>query len=96
MADWFHAPEIKEIDVTAWHGNAGELIRILALDDVKVSQVNVVITDSAGTVLEQGAAAQAEGSWWNYTSTVTDASAARIVVTAQDLPGHIAEFHWEE
>ena len=96
IADWFHAPEIKEIDVTAWHGTAGEVIRILAVDDVQVTQVNVVITDGTGTVLEQGAAVQAEGAWWNYTVTVTSASASRIVVTARDLPGHIAEFQWED
>ena len=96
VADWFHAPEIKEIDVTAWHGTAGEIIRVQAVDDVKVTQVMVVITDGAGTVLEQGAAEPAEGAWWNYTATVTDPSASRIVVTARDLPGHIAEFNWED
>ena len=96
MADFFHAPEIKDIDVTAWHGTAGEVIRIQAVDDVKVTQVTVVITDSTGTVLEQGAAVQAEGAWWNYTATVTSASASRIVVSARDLPGHIAEFQWED
>ncbi len=94
MADFFHAPEIKELDASAWHGTAGEVIRILAVDDVKVTQVNVVITDDAGTVIEQGAAVQAEGAWWNYTTTVTNASADRIVVTARDLPGNIAEFNW--
>lgn len=96
MADWFHAPEVKEIDVTAWHGTAGEIIRIQAVDDVKVTQVNVVITDGTGTVLEQGAAEPAEGAWWNYTATVTDPNASRIVVTARDLPGHIAEFNWSD
>jgi selenophosphate synthetase-related protein len=96
MADWFHAPEIKEIDVTAWHGTAGQMIRILAVDDVKVTQVTVVITDGAGTVLEQGAAVQAEGAWWNYTTTVTDPNASRIVVSARDLPGHIGELNWSD
>jgi hypothetical protein len=72
------------------------VIRILAVDDVKVTQVNVVITDGAGTVLEQGAAVQAEGAWWNYTTTVSDPNASRIVVTARDLPGHIAQFNWED
>lgn len=96
MADWFHAPEITEIDVEAWHGQAGQVIRVQAVDDVQVTQVNVVITDDAGTVLEQGAAVQAEGAWWNYTSTTTNVNASRIVVSARDLPGHIAEFNWED
>ena len=96
MADFFHAPEIKEVDVTAWHGQTGELIRIQAVDDVQVTQVNVVITDDAGTVVEQGTAVRAEGAWWNYTTTTTEPTASRIVATARDLPGHIAEFNWSE
>ena len=30
MADWFHPPEIKEIDLSAWTGQAGQSIRIQA------------------------------------------------------------------
>lgn len=95
MADWFHAPEITELDASAWTGAIGQVIRIQAVDDVKVTQVNVVITDNAGTVLEQGAAVQAEGAWWNYTTTATAPEYPRIVATARDLPGHIAEFNWD-
>lgn len=95
MADWFHAPEIKEIDVEGWSGQAGQVIRIQAVDDVKVAQVQVLITDDSGTVLEQGAAIQAEGAWWSYTTTVTDNNATRIVVSARDLPGNIAQLNWE-
>lgn len=95
VADWFHAPKIIEIDAQNWHGAEGETIRVKAVDDVQVTQVNVVITDNAGTVIEQGAAVQAEGGWWNYTTTVTDANASRIMVTARDLPGNVAEMNWD-
>ncbi len=95
MADWFHAPEITEVDASNWHGAAGQPIRVRAEDDVQVTQVNVVITDAAGIVLEQGAAVQAGDNWWTYTTTATAADGARIVASARDLPGHIAEFHWE-
>lgn len=95
MADFFHAPEILELDVTAWHGEAGQVIRIKAMDDVQVTQVNVVITDSAGAVLEQGAAAQSDNRWWNYTTTAAAAGDPRVVVTARDLPGNLAEFNMD-
>ena len=91
MADWFHAPEIQELDVSAWYGEVGQVIRIKAVDDVQVTQVNVVITDNANVVLEQGAAVRAEGAWWNYTTTATAPDGPRVVATARDLPGHIAE-----
>ncbi len=96
IADWFHAPEIREIDVSAWNGAAGEVIRVQAVDDVQVTQVNVLITDSDGVALEQGAAVQTDGLWWQYTTTATAPDEARVVVTARDLPGHIAQMEWEE
>ncbi len=95
MADFFHAPEILELDVAAWHGEVGQVIRIKAMDDVKVTQVNVVITSNTGTVLEQGAAAQSDNRWWDYTTTAPAADSPRVIVTARDLPGNIAEFHWD-
>ena len=95
MADWFHAPEILELDVSAWHGAVGQMIRVKAMDDVQVTQVNLVITDSAGAVLEQGQAVRADGLWWNYTATATAPESPRIVVTARDLPGHIAQMNWD-
>jgi hypothetical protein len=94
MADWFHAPEILELDASGWNGAAGQVIRIKAIDDVQVTQVNVVITDSAGAVLEQGQAVRADGLWWNYTTTAAAPDGPRVVATAHDLPGHIAEFNW--
>ena len=56
MADWFHTPEVLEIDMSAWGGVQGQIIRIKAIDDVQVAQVNVVITDEQGNAIEQGAA----------------------------------------
>jgi hypothetical protein len=94
LSDWFHAPEILELDVSGWHGEAGGVIRIQAIDNVRVTQVNVVIKDSAGVVLEQGGALSADGTWWNYTTTAPVPEGARLIVTARDLPGHIAQMDW--
>ena len=95
MADFFHAPEILELDVTAWNGAVGQVIRIKVMDDVKVTQVNVVITDGTGAVLEQGAAVQSDNRWWNYTTTATAQDNPRVIVTARDLPGNISVFNWD-
>lgn len=95
MVDFVHAPEISELDIHDWNGAAGETIRIKAVDHLRVEQVNVVITHSTGTALEQGAATRAEGNWWTYTTTTTAPSQARVVVTARNLPWDIAEFHVE-
>jgi hypothetical protein len=96
MADFFHGPEILELDLDAWDGEVGQILRIKVMDDVKVTQVNVVITDGTGVVLEQGPAIQSDNRWWNYTTTATAQDGSRVVVTARDLPGNLAEFNWED
>ena len=91
VADWFHPPEIIEVDLSAWNGGVGEVIRIKAVDDVQVTRVTVVITDEADAVIEQGEAEQAEGLWWDYTTTAEASGNPKVLVSARDLPGHIAE-----
>jgi len=91
MADWLHEPQIKDIDLSGWSGLAGQVIRIQAVDDVQVRQVTVVITDEAGTVLEQGAAVKGDDLWWDYTTTQPASGNPKVIVSAEDLPGHIAK-----
>lgn len=91
-ADWFHPPEILDVDLSAWNGGIGEAIRMQVQDDVQVAQVTVVITDEADAVLEQGAAVQQEDAlWWVYTTTAEASGTPKVIVSAQDLPGHISQ-----
>ena len=96
MADWFHAPEVQEIDMENWNGAVGDIIRIKAVDDVQVTQVTVLITEQSGTVLEQGAATNAGSGWWTYTTQTAVSGSPRVVASARDLPGHIAELEWQD
>lgn len=92
VADWFHTPEILEIDLDGWTGQAGETVRIRAQDDVMVKTVKVVIADDQGNVVEQGVATAVDGVWWAYTTTAACSTAqAQVIVTAEDLPGHAAQ-----
>ncbi len=54
IADWFHSPEVDEIDLSDYTGQAGQVIRAKVADDVQVTQVSVVIATEAGVVVEQG------------------------------------------
>lgn len=96
MADWFHAPEVQEIDMENWNGAVGDVIRIKAVDDVQVTQVTVLITDQGGSVLEQGTATNAGSGWWTYTSQTTVSGSPRVVASARDLPGNVAQLEWED
>lgn len=89
LADWFHGPQILDVDLSHWSGQAGQLIRVRAVDDVQVQQVTVAILDGAGATLEAGQAVAAPGGmWWEYTTTVVALDGAKVQVSAQDLPGN--------
>ena len=90
IADWFHEPEIGEIDLSGWTGQAGQPIRIKAMDDVQVERVTVLITDAEDVLLEQGSAAPEDGLWWVYTTTQTASDQPKVIAIARDLPGNIA------
>ena len=96
MADWFHAPEVQEIDMDGFHGAVGDLIRIRAVDDVQVSMVTVLITDEGGAVLEQGSAVSEGSGWWHYVTQTAISGSPRVVASARDLPGNVAQLEWEE
>jgi hypothetical protein len=91
VADWFHRPQILEIDLSGWANGDGGTIRVRAQDDVMVTGVQVAIKDETGTVLEEGEAQNAGALWWEYSTTQAAANNMRVTVTATDLPGHVTE-----
>jgi len=91
IGDYLHPPKILEIDLNAWSGEAGQVLRIRAQDDVQVERVSVVIADEADNVLEQGQAVEVGALWWEYTTIATANGSARVMVSAIDLPGRVTE-----
>jgi hypothetical protein len=93
VADFFHAPDIDVIDVSAYHGQPGDVIRIEVTDDFAVREVKVVITNADGSPVEEGYAQQeAVGYEWTYKATATNNSpdGDRIEIYASDTPGNIS------
>ena len=92
VADFFHAPNIDEINVSKYTGKIGDTITVKATDDFKVTEVSVAIYNADGSEVEHGLAVQsANGVDWVYTATADNDSldGDKIVVQASDLPGHI-------
>ncbi len=92
IADFFNAPEITEVDVSDYHGKAGDPIRVAAMDDVEVARVEVSITTADGTAVEAGEATL-DGGHWRYVATAAVAAGTdvRIGVRAYDRPGGVGE-----
>jgi len=92
VADWFHKPEILDINTSGWTGKVGQTILIRAEDDTKVTRVGVVIHNGNGTLHEQGEAVQSEIDdllWIYTTTTLTPLDPAPLVeAKAYDLPGN--------
>lgn len=89
MGDYLNPPEVKSIDASGYHGQAGDLIKVNASDDFTVTAVNVVIRDGSAAVLEQGPAALVDG-LWTYAATQAAAPGQTVTIeaAARDYPGH--------
>ena len=92
VADFLNAPEVDLIDLSAYTGRTGDVIRVVAHDDFMVKGVAVLIRDNSGTVLEQGTATAAPDGSWQYTATTNLPlnQHVAIEVSATDLPGNKA------
>lgn len=91
VADYLNAPDIRDVDFSAYRGQLGDRITIQATDDFAVTAVRVRIENPDGSLVEEGAAvAQPDGFTFLYTATVANASLAgdKITVTAEDRAGN--------
>jgi hypothetical protein len=94
VADFLHAPNIDVIDLSGYHGQQGDVIRIEATDDFMVKEVRVVISDHEGNVVEEGDAQPGTLNFeWIYTAIAENPNPAgdRIEVYASDIPGNISK-----
>jgi hypothetical protein len=91
VADFFNAPDIDTVDLSAYTGAVGEQIRIIVSDDFAVKSVHVKINNADGFLVEEGYASRSAGNLWIYTATQNNESldGDRILITASDLPGNI-------
>lgn len=91
VADFFNAPDIDTIDVSAYFGNIGDTITVRVTDDFQVAAVQVKIEDPNNNLVEQGAATPAgNGLEWIYTATAANGSVSgdKITITATDTPNN--------
>lgn len=93
IADFFNAPDIHEIDISQYTGSVNSTIKIRVTDDFEVKTVHVNITNSDGSLVEEGGAVQEpDGIHWVYTATAENVSldGDKISVSATDRPSNNA------
>jgi hypothetical protein len=96
IADFFNAPTVDDVDLSAYNGNVGDTLKIKASDEFGVASVHVALTNlQNGAAIESGNAVEtAPGSGlWVYTATVavnSGGTTVKIDVVATDRPGGTA------
>jgi len=91
IQDFYGAPEIEEIDLSNYTGEANSFIRVYATENFRVDQVRVMIENEQNQEVESGFATQEENTdWWKFIVSGTHilSSGGKVVVTASDLPGN--------
>ena len=92
VADFLNAPDIHEVNLSAYHGAEGDTIQVSASDDFAVRNVTVKIVNADGDTVEEGEAVHKVGILWIYTATkeVNDLAGSKIIVSAFDIPGNVS------
>jgi hypothetical protein len=91
-ADFMHAPDILEIDISEYNGQPGQHIKFKVTDDFKVKMATVLIQNPDGSVVEEGSAIQiANTADWVYTTRTTNTTVLgdKITITATDNPANV-------
>jgi len=95
VADFFNAPTINEVDLSAYAGKVGDVIKVKAMDDFGVASVHVALVNPTNEApIENGYAVEtAAGSGvWVYTVTASMPGGSKVGfnVVATDFPGGTA------
>ena len=92
IADYLNPPVVHRIDTSNYHGNIGDKIYFIILDNFSVQAVKVALHQSGGTLIEQGEAVK-EGMLYVYTATAAQSSitGSTLTVTVTDLPKNVTE-----
>jgi signal peptidase I len=93
VTDYLKGPEITAIEASEYRGQVGDPIVIVAIDNFKVTDVNVQIRSAADALIEEGPAIQnpANELAWIFATTQANAQLAgtKIVVRAKDKPNNV-------
>jgi hypothetical protein len=80
-ADFYHPPAINGVNLSAYRGNAGENIRVEAVDDFGLTTVMLTIAELDGSLVEHGATIpEPSSSKWLYQAQVSVPSGQTLIL----------------
>lgn len=98
IGDILKTPKVSTIDLSNYHGEVGDTIRIIAEDSVGVSRLTLSISDTTNSAVVESAEMEMNGRVsgtveWLYTCTaaLTAGHEALVNIKAYDLAGNVME-----
>ena len=94
ITDYMRNPEISEVNTSNYSGKAEEKIKVVARKKgFEIQEVEVVIVDKNGEVIEEGKAAKGLGSDWLYKTraAIEDKGAVQYLIRVRDRTGNFIE-----
>lgn len=91
VEDFMSSPVVKSIGTRSYNGAIGDQVVIRAVDDFRVTGVQVEIYAANGSMLETGSCEQStNGLDWTYTATQANnlLAGSKIKAIASDVPGN--------
>lgn len=88
VGNFLTPPVVEHVDLSAYHGVAGDMIRVLAADAIEVVSVTVAVRDADAALLETGPATKDHDLWaYRCTTSPADPASTLIEITAQNRAG---------
>ena len=92
--DFMQLPFVRDVDVSEYHGNPGDAIRVTAGDKIGLAEVRAKLVAPDGTLAESGLCVRdLPTGKYVYTTTVqmSDTSGMTVAIVIRDIPGNIIE-----
>jgi hypothetical protein len=94
ITDYMRNPEIEELDLANYSGKAGEEIKVtVSKKDFDIQEVEVIVVDKNGEVIEEGKAKKTVGTEWIYKAikNIEEKETTRFLIRVRDRTGNSRE-----
>jgi hypothetical protein len=94
ITEYMRKPEISQVDTSKYTGKEDEEIKVVVRKkSFEVQEVEVIIADKNGVVIEEGKAAKDLGNDWIYSTqrTLEDKEGVQFLVRARERTGNFVE-----
>lgn len=87
IANFLTPPVVAQVDLSEYHGQRGDSVRVLATDPIEVVGVNVTARKLDGSLVESGAAVKDHDLWIYRCTTALGGVASKLEITALNRAG---------